>query len=78
LQAFALVKQARQISVIADQALALNLGRVRSQHRGDHGMGEESAMASGETAAVDRESGQKPNCFARRRTGQIVRATRRM
>ena len=41
LQAFALVEQAGEIAMIADQALALDFGRVRGEHRRQQRVGEE-------------------------------------
>ena len=74
-QAFALVEQAGNVAVIADQALALDFGRVGGEHRGDQGVGEE--IGDGirrDGCGSQRIEGKNQAAFARRRAGQVVSA----
>ncbi len=74
-QAFALVEQAGDVAVIADQALALHLRRVGGEHRGDQGVGEEIGDGCRRyPGGSQRIEGVDQAAFARRRTGQVVGA----
>ena len=76
LQAFALFKQAGDVAVVADQALALHLGRVCGEYGGDQGMGEE--IGDGVRRDLGgRQRIQRKNqaALARRRARQVMGAT---
>ncbi len=73
-QALALVEQVGEVAVVADQALALNLGRVRGEDRRDERVHEEVGDGLGCDFALGQAvEGMDEAAFARRRTGQIVR-----
>jgi hypothetical protein len=75
LQALALIEQAGEIAVVADQALALDFGRVRGEHRGDERVGEEVGDGLGPDLVLGQAvEGMDETAFARRRAGQIVGA----
>ena len=74
-QALALVEQVGKVAVVADQTLALNLGRMRGEDRGDDGVGEEVDDGLGRNIAVGKlVEGMNEAAFARWRTRQIVGA----
>ena len=76
LHPLAAVEQAFEFAVVADQALALHLGRVRGEHRGDQRMREEVGNRLGrDFCGRQGIEGKNQAAFARRRTGQIVGAT---
>ena len=73
--ALALVEQVREVAVVANQALALNLRRMRGEDRRDQRVGEEVGDGLRRDLALgEAVEGVDEAAFARRRTRQVMGA----